>query len=56
MSSIAVFGMMIGSLFSKPFLKFGLRRLILASNALIFTVTIPIFFIDVTAFYFLCFT
>ena len=56
MSSIAVFGLMIGSLFSKPFLKFGLRRLILASNALIFIVTFPIFFVDVTAFYFLCFT
>ena len=30
--------------------------MILASNALIFIVTIPIFFVDVTAFYFLCFT
>ena len=46
MSSIAVLGLMLGSIFSKPLLDFGLRRLILISNLGMTLVTIPNFFMN----------
>ena len=53
MSSMAVFGLMIGSIFSKPVLQIGLRFTILICNACITAITIPNFFVPVDATYWL---
>ena len=53
MNTFAVLGLMIGAIFSKPVLQIGLRRTILISNAFILAVTIPNFFVDVKAYYWL---
>ena len=45
-ASIVVFGLMVGSIFSKPILAFGRRRSILLSNLVITLMTIPYFFVD----------
>ena len=45
-ASIVVFGLMVGSIFSKPILALGRRRSILLSNLVITFMTIPYFFVD----------
>ena len=53
MSSMAVLGLMIGSIFSKPVLQIGLRFTILCCNACIVAITIPNFFVSIDTFYWL---
>lgn len=53
MSSMAVLGLMIGSIFSKPVLQIGLRFTILCCNACIVAITIPNFFVSIDAYYWL---
>jgi len=52
MQASAVLGLMIGAIFSKSLLRFGLRRLILMCNLIMTLLTVPYFFL--INFYYLC--